>query len=325
MTGQLSSSDELAYIVSKFPNVSHAFGYGSGAFSQTSEVKDETDKPMLDLIFIVENPVEFHEANMRLFPDHYPTLMHTIGPNGVARLQEYPAGVHYVPYVKVNRTIKYGVVSKETLLQDLNFWSYLYIAGRMQKPTASIPGYICSHVNDAQKNNLKSAVSAALLMLSSSTKKSSPEIKFTQLFEQIAALSYQGDPRISFKGEDPNKIEKLVHSPGQFSRFSSLYHEPLSELSQMGMLNVVQPNESLKQDGFINLDSGDVSTKRQLYSFLPPQFRSLENIPVEALASAFSAIVARAAWRQPMKGLLTAGLVKSAKYAAAKVTKGLLK
>ena len=327
MTGQLSSSDELSYIVSKFPHVSHAFGYGSGALSQGSGLNDGGEKPMLDLIFVVDDPLKFHTDNMRDFPEHYPLFVHAIGRSGVVKLQQYPAGVYYVPYVKVNRMIKYGVVAKDALIRDLNFWNYLYIAGRMQKPTVSVPEYICSNVEDAQTNNLTSAVSAALLLLSPPTAENSSEINLTKLFEQIAALSYQGDPRITFRGEDPNKVNKLVHSPGQFSRFSSLYQHPLSDLSENGILNLnlTQPSDSSKLDGVIQLDYRDVSLKKHLFNLLPPQFRSLENAPVETLGYAFSGIVAHGAWRQTMKGLLTAGAVKSVKYAAAKVMKGIRK
>jgi len=39
-----------------------------------------------------------------------------------------------------NRSVKYGVISHDDLLQDLREWSSLYVAGRMMKPYGEFQG-----------------------------------------------------------------------------------------------------------------------------------------------------------------------------------------
>ena len=95
--------------------------------------------------------------------------------------------------------MKYGVISKGYMLEDLKTWSNLYTAGRLQKPVR-----ILKHntvIEAAIKLNLESAVRTSLLML--------PE-KFDEidLYLNIAALSYVGDPRMYF-GENPKKVGQL--------------------------------------------------------------------------------------------------------------------
>lgn len=50
---------------------------------------------MLDMIFVVENPAEWHARNMQLNPGHYSFIAHRLGVAAVCRIQEASAGVYF--------------------------------------------------------------------------------------------------------------------------------------------------------------------------------------------------------------------------------------
>ena len=52
---------ELAAVLQQFPPVAHAFAYGSGVFRQPGlYTLGSGDKPMLDFIFAVDAPAQWH-------------------------------------------------------------------------------------------------------------------------------------------------------------------------------------------------------------------------------------------------------------------------
>lgn len=54
---------ELDALLKPFPPVDHAFAYGSGVFHQPglyAPSSNTTDRPMLDFIFAVDDPVVWH-------------------------------------------------------------------------------------------------------------------------------------------------------------------------------------------------------------------------------------------------------------------------
>lgn len=113
-------------------------------------------------------------------------------------------------YFNVTDRFKYGVIQENDLAHDLKYWSHLYVAGRMQKPIVTLWDAKQSTVEGEEeesvalwqtKYNLPAALAVSLLFLWSATQSSSThEPSFTiqdaALFEQIAALSYTGDPRM---------------------------------------------------------------------------------------------------------------------------------
>ena len=58
--------------LSMFPSVSAAFAYGSGAVEQGgyhySVENGGAELPMLDLVLVVEDSLQWHEENMRINP-----------------------------------------------------------------------------------------------------------------------------------------------------------------------------------------------------------------------------------------------------------------
>jgi hypothetical protein len=79
--------------------------------------------------------------------------------------------------------IKYGVIQHSAALRDLLDWEFLYLAGRMHKPVATLT--CCPRITEAQAQNQKAAVAAALLLLPQ-------HFTWERLLHTICGLSYQG-------------------------------------------------------------------------------------------------------------------------------------
>lgn len=119
---------------------------------------------MIDFIFGVSYSQHWHSLNLNQHRDHY-SAIGSLGSYVVSQVQEkWGAGVYFNPYVTVNGTlIKYGVVNIDTLCKDLSEWDTLYLAGRLQKPVKILRDH--PKVRLANQMNLLSAVRVALLLL----------------------------------------------------------------------------------------------------------------------------------------------------------------
>ena len=208
-------SDE---ILKQFPPVVFAFAYGSGVIEQNEyfqghlppQTTDGSSKgaaaaatmPMVDLIFAVDDSASWHLANIAMNPSHYTPFL-PISATHTAKFQEgIPAHLWFNTYIPMNlarhpgRHMKYGVISRDHLLQDLSAWTDLYAAGRLHKPVRILRGD--PQIERCMETNREQAVRSSLLLL--------PE-RFSdlQLYLTIASLSYGGDPRMLF-GENPRKV-----------------------------------------------------------------------------------------------------------------------
>ena len=324
---------QLLDIQESFPNgIDYSFGYGSGVFPQVSSNPPLSNlkgnqEPMVDLIFAVSDPSVWHEENLRLHKDHYAFLPNVLGNKFICWIQEMGAGVYFNPMVKMNcrsmqSLLKYGVISTSTLKSDLKEWDTLYIAGRMQKPTSIISAKDDEILEIQEKYNLRYALSAALLLIPATEQKSDFKCPTSKIFESVTELSYIGDPRIKAGAEDPHKISKIVHSPGQFQRFQSMYTHEFSCLESMGLLSVGNNGQH------IEINFQDPSIRKELGSRLPSKFHNQKiksnNFSVSSIRRSIGNIVSRPAQIQSAKGVLMAGVYKSILYAGAKVAKGLL-
>lgn len=353
-------------------------------------------KNMIDLIVVVQDSLLFHEANRRKNPHHYPSILVSSAASA-AWWQRHDLPNFCAPYLtnpKVYFTVvsetsnnntssssrsssiasgglKYGVVQTDDLMNDLWNWNYLYLAGRMHKPTVEIINNVPDQdsvkdsLSQAMQFNLRAALSTALLLLSSpsppstissplfdsssSSFRTAPALcSSADIYTQIAALSYTGDFRMQYAAEDPHKIQKLVHSPGQLERFDTLYQEAIRTLQQEGILSVTSnTTSSVSSDPLLpqpskqwTWDSTHPLARKQLYSHLPATLRSKvappdPSVPLSSSSSSSSmqawnhdlrraveSIVAPAARYQSMKGLATAGVRNSLVYAARKLVKG---
>ncbi|XP_021107868.1 phosphatidate cytidylyltransferase, mitochondrial isoform X12 [Heterocephalus glaber] len=179
-----SSGVAFRRILSHFPEeVSLAFAYGSGVYRQAGPNSDQKNA-MLDFVFTVDDPVAWHSKNLKKNWSHY-SFLKLLGPKMIFSVQNnYGAGVYYNPLILCDgRLVKYGVISTSTLIEDLLGWNNLYIAGRLQKPVKIVAMNEDATLRSALDKNLRSAVTAAFLMLPESFSEE-------ELFMEIAGLSY---------------------------------------------------------------------------------------------------------------------------------------
>ncbi|KAF9291471.1 Mitochondrial translocator assembly and maintenance protein 41 [Mortierella alpina] len=306
--------------------IRYAFAYGSGVFAQKGY--DGKKKPMVDFIFGVSHPQHWHSLNIQANPHHY-SVLGKLGSKAVATMQEgFGAGVYFNPFVEVNgMTVKYGVVSIDTLCNDLLNWETMYLSGRLHKPVKILLDDPRTRLSN--QVNLFNATRVALLSL--------PQ-KFTseELFTKIAGLSYLGDFRMSI-GENPHKVQNIVTA--QLSQFHRLYDPLLSNLNNVTTL----------REGFLEQDVSPLVRSRT-FQKLPPKLKqgvlyryhsALSKAGVEIvkdegqeiqsvatapdldkyLAKTVHSIVQIPAMSQSIKGIATAGLMKTGQYGMQKLGK----
>jgi mitochondrial translocator assembly and maintenance protein 41 len=90
---------------------------------------------MIDFIFGVSYSQHWHSLNLQEHRNHYSAVGSLGSYAVSKLQDSFGAGLYFNPYVMVNGTlIKYGVVNIDTLCRDLSQWDTLYLAGRLQKP-----------------------------------------------------------------------------------------------------------------------------------------------------------------------------------------------
>jgi len=306
-----------------------AFAYGSGVFQQKNH--PNMKKNMLDFIVVVNDSYSWHKRNMLWNPTHYSALKH-LGANRVANVQDnYGAGVYFNTLVPCEgRLIKYGVLNHDTLLNDLLDWETLYVAGRLHKPVCMIKGpgvtgASSPELRNALNTNLHSAMHCALLVL---------DDRFTEeeLYLTITGLSYSGDLRMKV-GEDKNKITNIVRP--HMDKFRELYESTLDADPHLNWNKskgeFSQNVESESRYHHLNLLPRKLTETIVLAKSRDGRLRDTEEVihhlahdaeeTSEVIQSCVAQIVQRSSTSQSLKGILTAGLVKSAQYSYAKLNK----
>lgn len=318
-------------IMSKFPieHFTFCFGYGSGVFKQAGKL---VGKPMIDLIFVVKDTTDFHGQNLQMNPDHYSAVKY-FGPHFVSNLQEnFSAKVYFnslIPIPEENITIKYGVISSSDLITDLLDWNELYVAGRLHKPVQIVLPTTDSTLQSALDQNLFSAVHTALLLL--------PDT-FTEkeLYRTLTNLSYAGDFRTVF-GEDKNKVNNIVEP--QVEVFQALYEPVIKTLHEFVEIQNSDSSRICRQDvspvaRLHHLNQLPRTPQRSLVRFWNKEAGGKRQDTEDVLraisfdtdidiivANSIKDIVWRSSIAQALKGIITAGLIKSVRYSSKKIMK----
>ncbi|KAJ6668139.1 hypothetical protein lerEdw1_015516 [Lerista edwardsae] len=319
------SAVKFRRILAHFPQeLSLAFAYGSGVFQQAGASAGESGSNMLDFIFAVDDSVTWHMLNLLKNRNHYSFLKY-FGPKPITNIQNCGAGIYYNTLVPCNgRVIKYGVISTDALIEDLLQWKTLYVAGRLQKPVKILTQNENGKLQAALASNLKSAVTAAFLML--------PEcFSEEDLYMQIAGLSYSGDFRMII-GEDKSKVMNIVKP--NILHFQKLYSNILQDCPQvvykhqLGKLEIDKSPEGQ----FSQLMALPRTLQQQITSLMDPpgKNRDVEEILLQVahdpdcglvVQQGISGIVRSSSLIQSAKTILTAGMKKSVTYTAKKLYK----
>ncbi|RWS22145.1 phosphatidate cytidylyltransferase-like protein [Leptotrombidium deliense] len=324
----LQSAAYLKSLLKNFPSKARfVFAYGSAVFKQNNGFKNN----VIDLLFAVENPIEWHRSNIIQNSSHYSFLKY-FGPDFIAKFQSnFAAKCYYNTLIPLNdgtnNMIKYGVIKEEDLIEDLLDWNSLYISGRLHKPVKFLVEPQSDTLKKALQINLQSAVHLSLLLLNET---------FTeeQLYLTIAATSYKGDFRMTF-GEDKNKVQNIVKP--HIDKFRRIYQPYLESEAMKHLLTFNSSTQLYVQ----NLSSGvlfhhlSMLPKTVQYMIYVKYNKSRRILDLDEylmiisksyrcpyyVQSAVNSIVRYSSYTQTVKGFFTAGVLKSIKYASAKIFK----
>ena len=180
----------FTHALDEFPPVCAAFAYGSAIFSQRGHTAAYRATAMVDLVLVVDDATQWHAANLSGGNAmHYTGIGRWAGARAVAQAQERIGGKMYYNHAHVcGRPVKYGVIGREALLEDLQHWRSLYVSGRLHKPVRTLTPWPAD-VAPAVASNLRAALGVSLLLL--------PErFEGSELLRTIVGLSYGGDVRM---------------------------------------------------------------------------------------------------------------------------------
>lgn len=281
------------------PKTITVIGYGSAVKKQNRD--KNIIKKQIDLILGVEDPREWHKENHRINPGEYTFLAY----NALTKLPDcitnIGTNINYLAYLThKGQSFKIGVIKNDLLIKDLLDWDNGYMAGRMQKSVKIIKG--SQEIRDAIEKNRENALKVSLLMLEPN------ELTEEKLYEKICGLSYDGDIRMRFKMENPNKVKDIAK--GSYEELKEIYDN-------------VNHNYFKEVDGKIYINYENII---QEYDSLPAALKKKinkpENTELETLQKLKKQIEKsihrnnlKTSIAQPLKGIVTNGVSKSFTYA----------
>lgn len=273
-----------------------AFGYGSGIFKQ---IGNDTEKSMIDTIFIVDDAKNWHKENKKRNPNDYSLsasiVLGNINFEKIAGL----TGVTYQTNIPFEgHKFKYGIIGERAFLTQMETWNKFFLPGRFQKPV--YPIHTTENISAAINLNRKMALLISLLTLPEEDK------TLHGLFINLCSLSYLGDIRMLFV-ENPNKVANIVDA--EFSLLEEIYG---------------QQNKffTIKESGELDIDYLEVLD--ELYRILPPElYKYLSNLATlqQSLLHHIEEKNRIESITQPLVGIVTAGPVASIQYVKQKMAK----
>lgn len=80
---------------------------------------------MLDMVFVVHNPIEWHRENISRNPSHY-SFLRVFGPKAVSWIQRLPAAVYYNTLVKIDSQVWHHTYTRADQVGVIGWlWTYL--------------------------------------------------------------------------------------------------------------------------------------------------------------------------------------------------------
>ncbi|RHY92730.1 hypothetical protein DYB37_004052 [Aphanomyces astaci] len=323
----------LSALLPYFPPVDFAMGYGSAVFQQSGH-NDSTS--MIDLVLAVEDPLAWHTEQLQRHPEHYSGIKH-LGPEAIVYVQEnFGAGCYYNTLVPVPGSsqlstfppcvqrhptfsclVKYGVVKTSTLCHELTEWPTLYLSGRMHKPVNIITS--TPAIDAAASTNLTNALHLAILGLPETfTEEQLFMVLLKFAITKIAGISYWGDFRMVF-GENPKKVRNIVH--GSLDKFKQLYQPQIDTSTFVCRLHGSNLQSDMSPEarnamllGLPHNITCRLSEKSRLKVTQTPHGKKL-------LKFAVSAVVGQYSRTQSLKGIATAGGIKTLVYVWQKLSR----
>ena len=199
----------LQLIKKHFPygEIVNAYAYGSKVIPQ----KDIKPGKMTDLIFVVNDVEDFHNANKKINREHYSLIEKYI--NKSKYINNVGPKIYYNQNVVIeNNVIKYGVISRKNFEYSLSNWDNMFICGRFHKPIVNIVQNI--NYDKLIEENRKRAF--ALIAL-----KNKECVDKDKFYEEIIKISYIGDIRNALYLEDKEKAKKMLK--GAYSLYDNMY------------------------------------------------------------------------------------------------------
>lgn len=200
----------LQQIIKKyFPyeEIVNAYAYGSRVIPQ----KNLKEGKMKDLIFVVNDVEDFHNANRKINRDHYSFIEKFL--NKSKYINELGPKIYYHQNIMIeNNLYKYGVISKKNFENSLSNWNNLFICGRFQKPVETIFANV--NYDKLIENNRKSAFALVAL-------KNKENVQKEEFYEDIINISYIGDIRNLCLMEDKAKSKKMLQ--GAYNLYDNIY------------------------------------------------------------------------------------------------------
>lgn len=325
MSTNINKTKEIVdKFVARLPEseVDGVIAYGSGVKKQGSAPKRKkiiNIKNQVDTMILVPHEELFHRFNFLMNPDMYSMI-------GSWFFLKHPEWYHYgsdtcyIPYIDpeegfrltVEDYVKAGIISTENFISNNYTWDKPYNSFRVQKP-------VDADVNEAAAESIDytrlSGLIAALMMVDRNN------TDVNGLLTKICSLSYLGDTRSFIEGDD--KIRGIVQ--GSYDEFLQIYkpdnlHDGLYKVRADSL--IVPDYDAIDEYGLENLPSS-------LVNFIEPEKKlahmskeELEKLR-EQLISFFIEKNSGSSLQMTIKGLATAGAVKSLRYVGAKVYKSI--
>lgn len=226
---------------------------------------------------------------------------------------------------------KYGVVGVADLIDDLTSWKHLFIAGRMHKPILELNvdalATTKNEIYQARRTNLKAALAAALVILPQNFSE-------LDLYYTVSGLSYAGDIRLMVGAENPNKLVNMVYNqPQAAQRFRELFEETIDGLLTRGLLYRSQKTTTASSPNGVPIYKFEQNPDMKpelVRTYLPTTaqdylYRSSSGVAdlSKQMQKYVTSTVRRSSAKQLVNNMLMNNPAKSAKYAVAKLLKGL--